>query len=83
MKKTAKRPTRQPRDARRQSTERHLEMPWPEWQVKKRQQWRAVMSALKAFEYGAAYTPGGNDLYQMRILADRVEDALRADWVSW
>ena len=69
--------------SRKAATEKHLGVPWAEWQTKKRQEWRQVISALKHFEFGAAYTPGGTDLYMLRQMADRIDGALQDDWVSW
>jgi hypothetical protein len=68
---------------KRLQTEAHLGMPIAEWRLKKRQQWRAVMNAMSLFTYGCAYTPAGNDLYEMQKAADRINDAMQADWVCW
>lgn len=68
---------------KRRAVEKHLGMPFAEWRQKKRQEWAVVMRGLKVFEYGAAYTPAGNDLYELRRAADRIEEALREEWVSW
>lgn len=71
------------RNERRRVVEAHLGMPWAEWQTKKRQEWRAVMSALCQFEWGSAYTPAGGDLYAIHRAANRIKDAMAKDWVSW
>lgn len=68
---------------KKQQTERHLGMPWTEWQTKKRQEWRALQQALSAFEFGAAYTPVGPDLYAIRQCVDRIAEAMERDWVAW
>ena len=64
-------------------TERHLGMPIADWRLKKRQEWRVVMNALSVFDYGCAYTPAGNDLYELQRSANRIAEALDSDWVCW
>jgi len=68
---------------KRLRTERHLGMTIADWRLKKRQEWKAVMSALDRYGFGAAYTPGGNDFYELQRSAARVADALQDDWVCW
>lgn len=74
---------REDRDERRMFTERHLRMTIEDWRLKKRQEWRAVMSALELFTFGSAYTPTGNDLYELQRSADRIARAMKDDWVCW
>lgn len=64
-------------------TENHLGMTIEDWRLKKRQQWRAVMNALSLFNFGSAYTPTGNDLYELQKSADRINEAMAEDWVCW
>jgi hypothetical protein len=68
---------------KRTRTERHLRMSIEDWRAKKRQEWRTVMSALDLFAYGSAYTPAGNDLYELQKAADRIREAMVEDWVCW
>ena len=68
---------------KRLRTEAHLGMPFDEWRLKKRQQWKAVINALDLFTYGCAYTPAGNDLFEMQKAADRINEIMAVDWVSW
>ncbi len=84
-KRIARKPFRSDRiiNQKRLSTERHLGMTIAEWRFKKRQQWRVLEHALKAFEFGAAYAPVGNDLYTVRQCVDRVSEAMGEDWVCW
>ena len=74
---------REPQSIRRARLEKHLQMPWAEWQTKKRQEWKNVNRALQLFEFGAAFTPAGEDLYEMRKAAARIAEAMAEDWVSW
>lgn len=64
-------------------TENHLGMSIEDWRLKKRQQWHVVMNALNLFTYGSAYTPTGNDLYELQKSADRIKEAMEEDWVCW
>ena len=66
---------------RRRSTEAHLRMSLEDWRAYKRAQWKAVMHALEAFNYGSAYTPAGNDQYELHKAAQRISDAMEADWL--
>lgn len=68
---------------KRLSVESHLRMPIAEWRLKKRQEWRSVMSALSVFNYGSAYTPTGNDLFELQRAAERIKEAMAEDWVCW
>jgi hypothetical protein len=40
----------------RANTEKHLGMSVGDWRVKERQEWRAVVNAIKAFNFGELYT---------------------------
>jgi hypothetical protein len=71
------------RISKKAATERHLEMPFDEWRLKKRGEWQHVLRAISVFEFGAAYTPAGVDLHILRQCAERIGDAMREDWVSW
>ena len=71
------------RDRKRLLTEAHLQMSIADWRLKKRQQWQAVMNALDLFGYGSAYTPTGNDFYELQKSADRIATAMKRDWVCW
>lgn len=53
------------------------------WRQKKRQQWNDVVRAVNAFEYGSAYTPAGNDLFELQRRLRSIADALEGDWVAW
>lgn len=68
---------------KKRRTENHLGMTIEDWRLKKRQQWRAVMHALDAFNWGCAYTPAGNDLCELQKSADRIKEAMADDWVCW
>lgn len=68
---------------KRLQTEAHLGMPIAEWRLKKRQQWRTVMNAINLFAYGSAYTPTGNDFYELQKSADRIKESMSDDWVCW
>lgn len=68
---------------KQQQVEKHLGMPMADWRTKKRQEWRAVMNALRLFEFGAAYTPAGNDWYVLQKAADRVKESMEDDWICW
>jgi hypothetical protein len=81
--KPTKKELEQIRDQKRLTTEAHLGMPIADWRLKKRQQWRVVLNALRLFEFGAAYAPVGNDLYEMRKAADRIMESMEQDWVCW
>lgn len=87
MKKVSRRPskheTQRALSRSRVLTEAHLRMPIAEWRLKKRQQWRAVMHAIDLFAYGSAYTPTGNDFYELQKSADRIKEAMADDWVCW
>ena len=61
----------------------HLGGTAAEWRQKKRQEWKAVMDALSAFERGAAYTPTGNDIHWIRQHVDQVWDNLQGLWIAW
>ena len=67
---------------KKQVTEKYLEMPWAEWQTKKRNQWRAVTDAISAFDFGSAYTPT-RELDELQRIAARITEAMAEDWVSW
>lgn len=67
----------------RKHTEKHLGMPIEEWRQKKRQEWHELMAALQRFEFGAAYTPAGTDLFELRRAANRINEALQDDWICW
>lgn len=64
-------------------TESHLRMTIEDWRIKKRQEWRTVMSALQLFSYGSAYTPASHDLYVLQHAADRIRETMEEDWVCW
>lgn len=81
--KPTKKETRMQIVSKRLSTERHLRMSIEDWRAKKRQEWRQVLNALDLFTYGCAYTPAGNDLYEMQKAADRVKESMEEDWVCW
>lgn len=82
-KKPTKRQLEQQIARKRLQTEAHLGMPIAEWRLKKRQEFGAIMRALQLFQFGAAYTPAGNDLYEMAKSADRIKEALEDDWICW
>lgn len=68
---------------KRLSTEAQLGMTIEEWRLKKRQEWRAVVTAIEKFTYGCAYTPTGNDFYELTRTSERITETLKDDWVCW
>ncbi len=68
---------------KRLSTEAHLRMPIAEWRAKKRTEWKHLMAALSLFTYGSAYTPAGNDLFEIQKAADRISESMKDEWVCW
>lgn len=70
-------------NARRLGTERHLRMTIEDWRLKKRQEWRAVKHAVSLFDFGSAYTPAGNDLYEIQKAVKRISESMDADWICW
>ena len=63
----------------------HLSVDTPEeWRGLKRMQWRQVTQALERFQYGSAYVPACNVLYDVQRLAQQVTEAIEADdWIAW
>lgn len=78
-----KKRVRKPTYDKKRSTENHLRMSIEDWRLKKRQEWWAVVHALELFSYGSAYTPTGNDLYEMEKAANRIKESMADDWVCW
>ncbi len=81
--RTSLRAADQARHEKRLATERHLGMTIEDWRVKKRQEWRAVMDAIRRFDFGSAYTPVGHDLFDVHRAVNRINDTLDVDWVCW
>ena len=52
-----------------------------EWRASKRGEWQLVVRALDKFEWGSAYVPVGDDLFQVQRAVCRITEALSEDWV--
>ena len=68
---------------RRASTVKHLRMSIEDWRQKKRQEWGSVVRAVELFNFGCAYTPAGNDLYEIQKAMGRISEAMDEEWVCW